>query len=65
MHSLNDYMKDYLQYCQYRKRLDSKTLKAYRIDLEQFREYASGLLDFSSKNVIDYFITEFQCLRFH
>lgn len=58
MHSLNDYMKDYLQYCQYRKRLDSKTLKAYRIDLEQFREYASGLLDFSSKNVIDYFITE-------
>ena len=28
----------YLEYCQYQKRLDEKTLKAYRIDLRQFSE---------------------------
>lgn len=28
--------KNYFEYCQYQKRLDSKTLKAYRIDLKQF-----------------------------
>ncbi len=27
---------EYLDFCQYQKRLDSKTLKAYRIDLRQF-----------------------------
>ncbi len=27
---------EYLEFCQYQKRLDSKTLKAYRIDLNQF-----------------------------
>lgn len=29
----------YLDYCEFRKELDSKTLKAYRIDLRQFFEY--------------------------
>lgn len=32
----------YLEYCRYRKELDEKTIKAYRIDLMQF---ASGLAD--------------------
>ena len=27
---------DYLEYCRYRKELDDKTLKAYRIDLRQY-----------------------------
>lgn len=58
MHSLNYYMNDYLQYCEYRKRLDSKTLKAYRIDLEQFKKYACDNPDFFAKDVIDSFITE-------
>lgn len=58
MHSLKYYMNDYLQYCQYRKRLDSKTLKAYRIDLKQFKKYTSTYSDFFSKSVIDSFITE-------
>ena len=26
----------YLEYCKYRKELDEKTLKAYRIDLKQY-----------------------------
>lgn len=36
MESLQTHMKNYLEYCQYQKRLNAKTLKAYRIDLTQF-----------------------------
>lgn len=38
MTTLETLIKDYLEFCQYQKRLDPKTLKAYRIDLKQFRE---------------------------
>ena len=36
MQNLQDWITRYLLDCQYQKGLDSKTLKAYRIDLEQF-----------------------------
>jgi len=36
MSSLQTQIEGYLEYCQYQKRLDEKTLKAYRIDLAQF-----------------------------
>lgn len=36
MNSLQTHMTNYLEYCRYQKRLDEKTLKAYRIDLKQF-----------------------------
>lgn len=36
MNNLQIEIQNYLNYCQYQKRLDSKTLKAYRIDLKQF-----------------------------
>lgn len=36
MNTLNDCINNYLFFCQYQKCLDSKTLKAYRIDLTQF-----------------------------
>lgn len=36
MSSFQRQIEDYLEYCQYQKRLDKKTLKAYRIDLKQF-----------------------------
>lgn len=39
MNQLDEQIKDYLTYCQDQKRLDAKTLKAYRIDLRQFTEY--------------------------
>ena len=35
-----DQVKKYLEYCEYRKELDWNTLKAYRIDLRQFFEFA-------------------------
>lgn len=36
MNTLNRYTAEYLSYCEYRKRLNFKTLKAYRIDLNQY-----------------------------
>lgn len=36
MNSLETHTKEYLEYCHIQKRLDPKTLKAYRIDLAQF-----------------------------
>ena len=37
MGNLQTNVKNYLEYCKYQKRLDAKTLKAYRIDLTQFQ----------------------------
>lgn len=38
MQNLQTHIKNYLNYCNSQKRLDEKTLKAYRIDLRQFSE---------------------------
>lgn len=43
MNSMNDYIKNYLAYCQLQKCLDKKTLKAYNIDLRQFFEQIPNL----------------------
>lgn len=40
MTSLNKMITEYLEYCEFRKRLDPKTLKAYRIDLHQYEIFA-------------------------
>lgn len=39
MSNLQTHIRNYLAYCQNQKRLDSKTLKAYRIDLTQFQNH--------------------------
>lgn len=39
MNELQTHISDYLNYCRAQKRLDEKTLKAYRIDLRQFKEH--------------------------
>lgn len=57
MNSLNDYIDEYLEYCQYRKRLDTKTLKAYRIDLKQYGSFSSDLSVCLCKNNLDKYIT--------
>lgn len=38
MNNLHSHVSTYLEYCCTQKRLDEKTLKAYRIDLRQFSE---------------------------
>lgn len=40
MNTLSKYTAEYLSYCEYRKRLNFKTLKAYRIDLNQYSIFA-------------------------
>lgn len=39
MNDLQTHLTNYLEYCQKQKRLDEKTLRAYRIDLTQFFEH--------------------------
>ena len=46
-------MKSYLEYCQFRRELDEKTLKAYRIDLRQFQEACGDELP-TRKEIEDY-----------
>lgn len=53
---LKDKLEMYLEYCEYRKQLDQKTLKAYRIDLRQFFEYVG--VDEPKKERIEAYITQ-------
>ena len=57
MNTLDNYISEYIEYCEYRKRLDCKTLKAYKIDLKQYTDYCSDLSDCFGKDVVDNFIT--------
>lgn len=57
MKSLNNHIKNYLEYCEYRKRLDSKTLKAYKIDLNQYLQFAVKFPQPLSREALDSFIT--------
>lgn len=47
---------EYLEYCKYRKELDKKTLKAYRIDLKQYFASVSGAIP--QKDEIEKYITD-------
>lgn len=57
MKTLNCCIVEYVEYCNYRKRLDPKTLKAYRIDLKQYEDFCAGVSDCFSKDAVDDFIT--------
>ena len=39
MNTLKDYISEYLNYCEYRKQLNFKTIKAYKIDLNQYNSF--------------------------
>ena len=56
MNELTNHVKNYLEYCNYRKKLDLKTLKAYRIDLMQYALFCSDKKDWKSKYTLDDFI---------
>lgn len=53
--NIHGQVKSYLEYCKYRKELDDKTLKAYRIDLRQFFDFIN--LDEPQKRNIEDYIT--------
>lgn len=46
----------YLEYCEFRKELDRKTLKAYRIDIRQFFEFVT--IENPEKEEIELYVTE-------
>ncbi len=57
MSNLNTYIDEYLEFCQYRKRLDIKTIKAYRIDLKQFENFSLYTSEFFEKKHVDSYLT--------
>lgn len=59
METLESLVWNYLDYCKYHKSLDPKTLKAYSIDLKQFRTciHASEM-DYSNKLSVNQFISD-------
>lgn len=56
MNNLQNLIENYLNYCQYQKQLDSKTLKAYRIDLNQFSSTLAkeNICDITPKTIEDF-----------
>ena len=56
MNNLHTLIEDYLEFCCIQKRLDEKTLKAYRIDLRQFSEKSSSkkIMEITSEILEDY-----------
>lgn len=57
MKTLDKHIAEYLEYCELRKRLDNKTLKAYKIDLTQYTEFSYVLPNCLFRNTVDLFIT--------
>lgn len=57
MNTIDEHIEIYLEYCRYRKRLDSKTLKAYRIDLKQYASYSNTSANCFSKDSLDSYLT--------
>lgn len=54
----NQYLDDYLSFCQYQRCLNSKTINAYRTDLLQFMHYFStpSLTDLNKTQIEEYII---------
>ncbi len=58
MTKLQSVIPEYLSYCKNQKRLDPKTVKAYRIDLSQFIQYCSNdFLSYTNIAVMEEFIS--------
>lgn len=57
MNVLKNHIEEYLEYCKYRKRLDAKSLKAYKTDLKQYYVFCCDQSNYLSRNMVDAFIT--------
>ena len=53
MNTLGNYITEYLEYCEYRKHLNVKSLKAYKIDLKQYDTFSCDLPEYLSRNTLD------------
>lgn len=54
--NMKEQVETYLEYCEFRKELDTKTIKAYRIDLRQFFEFVH--MEEPEREEIEKYITE-------
>ncbi len=57
MHDLTLETKQYLDYCRYQKKLNGKTLKAYRIDIKQFQQIIEKMDCSLTKNNLSQYAT--------
>lgn len=57
MDDLKNLIKMYLKYCEVVKELNSKTLKAYRIDLQQFQNFMDLKPDITDKILVNEYIS--------
>ncbi|MEY8411057.1 tyrosine-type recombinase/integrase [Lachnospiraceae bacterium 62-26] len=57
MNRLETLIASYMKNCESIKKLDKKTLKAYRIDLRQFQIFMLAYTDFEDKNAINDYIS--------
>ena len=57
MISLTEQVNNYLNYCAFQKRLDAKSIKAYKIDLSQLTDFLEQQSYFPNKEEIEKFIT--------
>ena len=58
MNNLATQIEHYMGYCKYQKKLNDKTLKAYRIDLSQFTAFAEQETEPLTKSCISQYIQE-------
>jgi len=56
MNVLKKLIREYLEHCELRKELNSKTLKAYRIDLKQFSNYIQVYEQYTDKSALNDYI---------
>lgn len=54
MQTLSSQIANYLEVCEYEKKLSPDTVKAYRIDLRQFSEFTKGI--WASKDMLEQYI---------
>lgn len=57
MFDLEKWIMDYIDFCQYQKELNSKTIKAYNIDLKQFYAFVEKTDFQPSKAILSNYIT--------
>ena len=57
MNQLSSFISEYLTICETMKKLNFKTLKAYRIDLSQFHSFMLSQKDFTEKAALTSFLS--------
>lgn len=57
MNNFTNLIEEYIEYCFYRKRLNPKTLKAYRIDLYQYAKLNNDPAIMFLRNTLDCYVT--------